>query len=381
MTDEALVQRRKRKKRRTRVRLFVKGDYLDYSMFFVVIFLVCFGLIMIYSTSSYKANLDFEDPAFYLRKQGSVAILGMIVLYLVSKIDYHILQRFTMLAYVFAIILQIAVLFTAGIKGSKRWIKVGGLSFQPSEFSKIALIMFMAYMVSLTVKQIRKFKKMMLVMCLSAPIIGLVAIENMSTSIVLLSISVIILFVASPKYKHFIGLGLAGVGGMCIVLLSAGYRMERISIWLHPEEHKKGFQTMQALYAIGSGGIFGKGLGQSMQKMGFIPESHNDMIFSVICEELGLFGAVCVIAMFMILIWRLMIIATNAPDLYGALLVVGILAHIGIQVIINVAVVTNSIPPTGIPLPFISYGGTSLLFLFAEMGIALSVSRQIKMGR
>ena len=155
------------------------------------------------------------------------------------------------------------------------------------------------------------------------------------------------------------------------------YRNERVQIWLNPESHKKGFQTMQALYAIGSGGIFGKGLGQSMQKMGFIPESHNDMIFSIICEELGLFGAVCLILVFVALIFRMLLIALNTEDLFGSLVVIGFMTHIAIQVFINIAVVTNTIPPTGIPLPFISYGGTSILVVMIEMGIVLSISKKI----
>lgn len=361
---------------------FIKGGYFDYSMLFVVMFIVCFGLVMIYSTSSYKANLELGDPAYFLKKQGIIAVLSFFVMYIVSKIDYHIYQKFTVLIYLSAFILQVAVLFTEGVKGAKRWIDLpGGLKFQPSEYSKIAMILFMAYMVTLTVNKIHKMGNMLKIMALSLPIFVLVAKENMSTSIVILAIAAIIVFVASPKYKQFIVLAMGAIGLLTVVLLAASYRMERIAVWLHPEEHAKGYQTMQALYAIGSGGLFGKGLGQSMQKMGFIPESHNDMIFSVICEELGLFGAICVIAMFMILIWRLMIIASNAPDLYGALIVVGVLAHIGIQVIINIAVVTNTIPPTGIPLPLISYGGTSMLFILVEMGMALSVSRQIKMDR
>ena len=166
-----------------------------------------------------------------------------------------------------------------------------------------------------------------------------------------------------------------------VYLMTANsYRNERFQIWLHPETHKKGFQTMQALYAIGSGGIFGKGLGQSMQKMGFIPESHNDMIFSIICEELGLFGAVCLILVFIALVWRMLLIAMNINDLFGSLIVIGIMVHIAMQVFVNIAVVTNTIPPTGIPLPFISYGGTSMAVIMIEMGMVLSISRKIHLG-
>ena len=195
-----------------------------------------------------------------------------------------------------------------------------------------------------------------------------------------MGIGVAMIFVASPKYLQFVIVGVVGVLGIVLflVLPSAGYRGERVEMWLHPENYAKGYQTLQGLYAIGSGGLFGKGLGNSMQKLGFVPEAPNDMIFSIICEELGLFGAICVILLFLLLIWRFMVIANNARELYGALIVTGILAHIAIQVILNIAVVTNSIPNTGVTLPFISYGGTSVVFLMAEMGLALSVSRGIQ---
>ena len=197
------------------------------------------------------------------------------------------------------------------------------------------------------------------------------------------------LFVASPEYKKFFLLGIAGAaagtGVVYIITRMASsekldFRGERILAWLDPEAYAsgKGFQTLQALYAIGSGGIFGKGLGQSMQKLGFIPEAQNDMIFSIICEELGLFGAIAIILLFLLLIWRFMIVANNAPDLFGALLVVGVMGHIAIQVILNIAVVTNTIPNTGISLPFISYGGSSVMFLLIEIGLVLSVSHSIR---
>ena len=188
------------------------------------------------------------------------------------------------------------------------------------------------------------------------------------------------LFVASPKYSHFLAVGIAGVCFVIVFIITAGYRMGRIEAWLNPEEAGDGaYQTLQGLYAIGSGGLFGKGLGESLQKLGNVPESQNDMIFTIICEELGLFGAVSVIVLFLLLIWRMMIIANNARDLYGSLIVVGVMSHVAIQVILNIAVVTNSIPNTGVILPFISYGGTSFIFPLCEMGLVLSVSRGIKL--
>ena len=217
------------------------------------------------------------------------------------------------------------------------------------------------------------------IMAIVLPIVAVVAYNNLSTAIIILGIAVCMLFVASPKYSHFV-LMAAAVGVVGVVFISfEAYRMDRIKIWLNPEAYEKGYQTLQGLYAIGSGGLFGKGLGESMQKLGFIPEAQNDMIFSIICEELGLFGAISVILIFMFMIYRFMVIAGNAPDLMGAMIVIGVMAHIAIQVILNIAVVTNTIPNTGVTLPFISYGGTSLVFLMAEMGLALSVSKGIRL--
>ena len=212
--------------------------------------------------------------------------------------------------------------------------------------------------------------------------------KNLSSAIIILGISVLMVFVASPDYKKFVVMGLLvlALAALMVYLVVSGseilaFRGSRIMAWLDPESDPtdKGFQTLQGLYAIGSGGIWGKGLGQSMQKLNFLPEAQNDMIFSIICEELGLFGAVAIIVMFIMLLWRMMVIANNAPDLFGAMLVVGVMGHIAIQAILNIAVVTNSIPNTGISLPFISYGGSSVIFLLIEIGLVLSVARRIQL--
>jgi cell division protein FtsW len=214
------------------------------------------------------------------------------------------------------------------------------------------------------------------------PLVGVIAYSNLSTAVIVLGIAVCMLFVASSKYKPFLVIGVLGVAFILIFIfaMGAGYRSDRVDAWLHPETAgDSGYQTLMGLYAIGSGGLFGKGLGQSLQKMGHVPESQNDMIFTIICEELGLFGAICVILLYLMMIWRMMVIANNAKDLFGALLVVGVMTHISLQVILNIAVVTNSIPNTGVTLPFISYGGTSVVFLMMEIGLVLSVSKGIKL--
>lgn len=357
-----------------------RSRYFDYSLMFIVIFLVCFGLVVLYSTSSYNGQVKFNDGAYYLKKQIFATALGFAVMFVISRIDYHIWKNFWLIAYVAAFSLCLAVSFI-GVErnGSKRWLILGPLSFQPSELAKIAVIIFLSVIISKMPKSMGKLSTMLKIMIIILPLVAIVASENLSTAIIILGIAVGLIFVASPKYLQFfvIGGGIFIVGAIFIMLES--YRAERLLIWLHPEEYEKGFQTLQGLYAIGSGGLFGKGLGAGMQKLGFVPEAQNDMIFSIICEELGLFGAICVILLFLLLIWRCMVIASNAGDLLGALIVTGILAHFAIQVILNIAVVTNTIPNTGISLPFISYGGTSALFLLAEIGLALSVSRGIRL--
>ncbi|MCI7130619.1 MAG: putative lipid II flippase FtsW [Lachnospiraceae bacterium] len=371
------MARRQKKKRQIK--------YFDYSLLFIIIFLICFGLVMLYSTSAYDAQLTFKDPTHYLRRQGMAFGLGLVGMFVISRIDYRYWKKLGGLAYLVAIVLCTLVLIPGiGIEHnySRRWLGIpnSSLEFQPSEFAKLAVIMFLASVICRFPKKMGKFSTVVKIMLFILPLFALIAYNNLSTAIIVMGIGVAMIFVASPKYLQFILIGLTGVGGIALflVLPSAGYRSERIQMWRHPENFAKGYQTLQGLYAIGSGGLFGKGLGNSMQKLGFVPEAPNDMIFSIICEELGLFGAICVILLFLLLIWRFMVIANNARDLFGALLVTGILAHIAIQVVLNIAVVTNSIPNTGVTLPFISYGGTSVVFLMAEMGLALSVSRGIQ---
>ncbi|MGN0141939.1 MAG: FtsW/RodA/SpoVE family cell cycle protein [Roseburia sp.] len=354
--------------------------YFDYSLLFLLVFLLAFGLVMLYSTSSYYGSTRFGDSAYYVKRQMGAAALGLGAMLVISRIPYRFWMKVSGLAYVVALGLCTVVIFVGDeAKGSSRWLSIGPIRFQPSELAKVAVIIFFSTIIYMTPKRVGEFKSLVKLMLIVMPVVGVVAYQNLSTAIIILGISVCMLFVASPKYSHFVFMALAvAVVGVLFISLAA-YRAERIKIWLHPEDYEKGYQTLQGLYAIGSGGLFGKGLGESMQKLGFIPEAQNDMIFSVICEELGLFGAVCLIILYLLIIWRLMVIANNAADLYGALLVVGIMAHLAIQVVLNIAVVTNTIPNTGISLPLVSYGGTSISILLAEMGLALSVSRGIKL--
>lgn len=348
----------------------------DYGLLVVVLLLVIIGLIILYSTSAYNGRVKFHDSFYYLKKQAFATTLGLALMYAMANIDYHKWERFAVTAYLAAIGLSVAVLFIGDeYNGSKRWLSFGPFSFQPSEFAKIAVILFLAHLIVKHNKKMKKMKMLLFIMISILPIVGLVGASNLSTAIIILGIGVILVFVASPLYAQFVWLGCTGIGFLAVFLALESYRLERLEIWRNPEKFEKGYQTLQGLYAIGSGGLFGNGLGNSVQKLGFVPEAQNDMIFSIVCEEWGLVGASFLILLFLILIWRFFVIATRAEDLLGALIATGAMAHMMIQVILNIAVVTNTIPNTGITLPFVSYGGTSVMFLLLEMGLVLSVSK------
>ena len=379
--------------RRMRKREGQQEVFFDYTLLFVVLFLLGFGLVMLYSTSSYEAYLDFGDSAFYLKKQIVATILGLAIMIVVSNIPYHFWERFATLGYAGSIVLILLIIpFGIEANGAKRWLNVFGISLQPAEVAKLGMILFLSSLVCRMGRKIRTGKGFAIMLLVPLPICGLIYFitNNLSSAIIIFGIAALMLFVSSPDYKRFVLIALAGIAACALVIFlivnsadseTMGFRGTRILAWLDPEAYAsgKGFQTLQALYAIGSGGIWGKGLGQSMQKLGFLPEAQNDMIFSIICEELGLFGAAAVILLFVLLVWRFMIIANNSADLFGAMLVVGVMGHIAIQVILNIAVVTNTIPNTGISLPFISYGGSSVMFLLIEIGIVLSVGKGIRL--
>lgn len=370
--------------------------FYDYSLLFVIIFLTAFGLLMIYSSSSYAAQLSGKPASYYMTRQGAIAAAGFAAMIVISKVDYHFWAKFAKFAYWMSYVLMALTMFTPlgmEVNGKKRWLKLGPLSFQPTELVKIALILMLAVCITKMGKNINYMRGLLRVALITSPIALMVTENNLSSGIIIFGIAFVMAFVASKIRWPFYGSLAVGVLGLTfapqlVKLLEMlpfikAYQMDRIYVWLDPTAHKLtgGFQTLQGLYAIGSGKMFGKGLGQSIQKLGFLPEAQNDMIFSIICEELGFVGAIFVIYLFLFMIYRFMVIASNAPDLLGALIVVGVMAHIAIQVILNIAVVTNTIPNTGITLPFISYGGTSVLFLMAEMGLVLGVSNQIRLER
>lgn len=357
----------------------VRVKKYDLTLLVVLMLLILAGLVILYSTSVYNGEVKFHDAMYYLKKQLFATVLGLAVMYLVAGIDYHIWKYAAVAGYVGAVALSVLVLLAGEeYNGSKRWLSLGPFSFQPSEYAKVALILFLAWMVNKNAKKIEKITILFKVLFCILPIVGLVGASNLSTAIIILGIGVILVFVASPKYVQFIWMGVIGTGFMTVFLMLESYRLERLLIWRNPEQFAKGYQTVQGLYAIGSGGLFGRGLGRGIQKLGFVPEAQNDMIFSIICEEFGLAGAGFLIFLFLLLLWRFFVIAVHAKDLFGALIVSGAMAHLMIQVILNIAVVTNAIPNTGITLPFVSYGGTSIVFLLAEMGLVLNVSTMVR---
>lgn len=378
-------QKKKRKKKHT-------VYYFDYSMLAILIFLICFGLVMLYSTSSYSALVKMNDSMYYFKRQIIFCVLGLVGMVIVSRINYHYYIKWAKLIYLISIFLMALVPTPLGktVNGARRWIRLPfGQQFQPAEVAKIAVILFIPVVImrlGKEAKTIRGMEKILAWGGFSALCVYKLT-DNLSTAIIVLGITCVLIFVMHPKTKPFIVFAVSGFAFLVIVVQILGrtlehsdnFRIRRIISWLHPEEYASSgsYQTLQGLYAIGSGGFFGKGLGNSAQKM-IIPEVQNDMILSAICEELGVFGAIMILVLFGMLLYRLLFIAQNAPDMYGSMIVTGIFVHIALQVILNVAVVTNVIPNTGITLPFISYGGTSILFLMAEMGIALGVSKRIK---
>ncbi len=373
-----------------------KGEkFMDYSLLFIVLFLVGFGIVMVFSSSSYEANQKLGDSTRYLRQQLFASILGLVAMMVVANIPYHFWERFSVLAYLGSVVLILLIIpFGHSSGGATRWLYIGPISLQVAEVAKLGMIIFLSSLICKLGKGVRSNKGFLTVLLCPVPVALMLwqITNNLSSAIIVMGIAVLMLFVSCPDYKRFFllaGITLAGAAAAVFYVVQTAqahvdeldFRGGRILAWLDPEAYAndKSFQTIQALYAIGSGGVLGKGLGQSMQKRGFLPEAQNDMIFSIICEELGLFGGIAIILMFLMLIWRLMIIANNAPDLYGALLVVGVMAHIAVQVILNIAVVTATIPNTGISLPFISYGGSSVMFLLIEIGLTLSVAKGIRL--
>lgn len=375
------------------VKLIEKPEYYDYNLVAAIILLTCFGLVMLYSTSAYTSTIKYGDDMYFFKKQAAISFVCIAGALFISMFDYHILARFTGVLYGVAAGSMVLVRTPLGTvsNGARRWLRIGLIQFQPAEIAKIAVIVCLSYMIVHMGKKMNSLKACMTLGAMGTflALLAYVCTDNLSTAIIIFCITVGMIFVAHPKTRIFLILVAVAIAFLAILVFVIGqsvketddFRLNRIIAWLHPENATgtAAYQTIQALYAIGSGGFLGRGLGNSIQKLGSVPEAQNDMIFSIICEELGIVGGVILLLLFGYLLYRLCFIAQNAPDLFGSLIVSGIFIHIALQVILNIAVVVNLMPNTGVTLPFISYGGTSIMFLMAEMGLALSVSRQIKL--
>ncbi|MDO4490271.1 MAG: putative peptidoglycan glycosyltransferase FtsW [Lachnospiraceae bacterium] len=368
--------------------------YFDYNLLAVVIILICFGLIMLYSASSYEGLVKHQTDVFFLKRQALIFAGSIVGALLVSWVDYHWLVKASGVIYWLAFFLMALVPFI-GVEhnGAKRWISLKVLEFQPSEVAKIAVIICMSSMIVGFGKNItRKRNFFFMLGAVLLQFLGAYLLtDNLSTAIIIFGIGALLMLVYYPNSRNLWIHILVVIAVVVAVLLwlknyyvmpqdAASFRLGRIVNWLDRKNNLDGggYQVMQGLYAIGSGGLFGKGLGNSTQKIIRIPEAQNDMIFSIICEELGLFGAILLLVLFGYLLFRLYYIAQNARDLYGSVIATGVMFHLSLQIILNMCVVLDLIPTTGISLPFVSFGGTAIVFLMGEIGVCLSISRQIR---
>ena len=368
------------KKKREKFSSFLNNP-MDFTLLITIILLLGIGLVMLLSASSPSALADTGDSYYYFKRQLIFAILGVVAMFAISKIDYRFYQKFYIHSYVISIILLVAVLLVGReINGAQRWIYLTEtFSFQPSEMVKFLIIVFYAGILVKNRDDLPKFKNGFLKHFFWVlPIIGLLLLQpHFSASVVILGIVVVMMLVAGCKFRHFLTAGSILIPIVIVLVVLEPYRLQRVLTFLDPWQDATGdgWQVIQSLYAIGSGGLFGVGLGDSTQKYLYIPEPHNDFIFSIIGEELGFLGCVLIILLFGVFIWRGILIAMKSPDMFGSLMAIGITALIAIQVIINIAVVTSSMPATGMPLPFFSYGGTALFIILCEMGVLLNISR------
>lgn len=386
----------KDKKSFTAFKVFGKWGNIDIPFLCIVLVLLVIGVVMMFSASYAWAVSEGRPGTYYASKQIFFAVIGLIAMFVLSYWDYHFFaKRWVAIGlFVVSLIMLVLVLTPLGIKtdtGISRWIGIGSFSFQPSEIMKFAIIVLFSYLISRNYSKMKSFKTGILpYLAILAVVAGLMMLEpHLSGTILICFIGIVIIFVGGARFLHLLGLagiGVAGIVGIVIYKTAVdgiGYFQKRISGWLDPfaDVQNSNWQTCQSLIAIGSGGVFGLGLGESRQKYLYLPESQNDFVFAIVCEELGFVGAVTVILLFALFVFRGMLIASNAKDKFGMLMCVGLTIQVGIQAFLNIAVASNFIPNTGISLPFFSYGGTSLVMLLAQMGIILNISRQSNMEK
>lgn len=372
-------------KPKNKLRLISVSRSFDMPFLIILMVILVLGLISLLSAShAYSYYWNRGDSYFYIKRQIIFALVGVALMLIVSAIDYHILHHLAIPLMIVSYILLVIVLLIPSSSGVHRWIRLPGLQFQPSEIAKFALIVLFAHLISINHKKMKNFTAGYLpFMGILVITCGLVFVEpHLSGAILLLAIGVSMMYIGGTRMMYLVLTFIVGAAAMYYMIFVKGYEQDRINVWLDPikafaANSDEAWQIVQSLFAIGSGGLMGQGLGNSRQKHLFLPEPHNDFIFSVVCEELGFVGAVLVIVLFALLVWRGITIGMKAPDKFGSMLAIGLTIQVGIQAFMNMAVVTNTIPNTGISLPFFSYGGTSLVMLLAQMGVVLSVSRHI----
>ncbi len=358
---------------------------VDFTLMVTVLLLVVIGIIMVFSSSAYYSLSNFHDRFYFLKRNLIWALIGTVAMFFTMNFDYRRYKKLAFPALVTSIILLILVLTPLGltINGAKRWIYIGGITIMPGEVSKICAIIFVANSLARKKQNLGSFiKGVVPYLLIIAMYFGLIILQpNLSTAGTIALIIMAMLFVAGMKWSHLFFLGSGGIGLLVVMIIMEPYRMKRITGFIDPfkDPQNTGYQVIQSLYALGSGGLFGVGLGQSVQNKLYIPEPQNDFIFATIGEELGFIGCMAIMLLFLFLIWRGIRVAINAPDLFACLLASGITAMIAIQVMINIAVATSSMPVTGVPLPFISFGGNSLAIFMAATGILLNISRSVNL--
>jgi len=358
-----------------------KMGEIDYGIFYTVALLLTIGVVMVYSASSYYSMFMFKDSMLFLKKQLLSAIVGVIAMAITMCFDYHKIKKYTIAIMISCIPLLLVVFLFKGTNGAQRWITIGPLSLQPSEIAKYVVVLFLAMSLEIKGEGVKKFGSGIVpYLAVSGFYAAIVLAEkNLSIASVIMIVTFIVLFSAGGKIKHLFGIvAPILVAAAVFFTFSSDYRRERMLNFTNPwvDPAGAGYQLIQSFYALGAGGVTGLGLGQSRQKTLYMPEPHNDFIFSIIGEELGLIGCLCIIILFVIFIWRGINVAMKARDTYGTLLAIGITSVIAVQSLINIAVVTGSMPVTGVPLPFISYGGSALVINMTAVGILLNISRQ-----
>ncbi len=382
MPDNAL------KPKKSKFNIMQSGK-MDIGFFSLIIILLAVGLVMLFSASYAYCYAEYGNSYHFITRQAAFAVLGLISMYVFSRIDYRVYKKFVWLLYVVSVgMLALLLALPPMYEGLnyRRWLVIGPISFQPSEIAKFSIILLFSYLISKYYTKINKIRFVLTLLCLLLLVASLIVFEtHLSATILVLMIGIILMIVGGLSVKYLAAGGILFGFGVAVIVFSGAvkYAMSRFTYWLDPwaDATGKGYQTIQSLLAIGSGGVWGRGIGQSRQKYSWLPEPHNDFIFSVVCEELGLIGAIIIVLLFCALVWRGFTIAMHAPDKFGSLMAVGLTFQVALQAALNIMVVTNTIPNTGISLPFFSYGGTALLILLSEMGIVLSISRASKMDK